>query len=285
MQETSTQKEQKILKKIQELKSTEKSQESKEEIERLECELSAIQGKDINAIEAENIVLRKKAITLEKELNEARKRYSEMRKIFGSIEGKKPEDSEGQNEAKLARLLLKKYSQLINEKEAKTVGEIKKLVTKDDLTIQAIAQEIKPEQYSFEKNYEQTAEKALKSITEDIEYAKADFGINFWLEPKEIMEAGTSDDEDLAVMLCSTLYTLGDEKAQVVIAELDNLSTHAMVTTETNGKFYILDPSQKHSFGKFSGKKEEALKAFEFKGAKIKRFLYKFNTENYEQFI
>jgi len=284
MQETKTGKEQKILRKIQELKGLEKSEENGEKMERLECELSAVQGKDINAIETENIVLRKKTIMLEKELNESRKKCSEMRKIFGSLEtetAQRQEDKEG----KLARLLLKKYSALINEKESKTVGEIKKLVNKADLTIQAIVQEIKPQGYMFEKDYLHIAGKALDYLTEEIEYAKADFGINFWLEPKEIMEAGASDDEDLAVMLCSTLYALGDEKAQVVIVELDNLSTHAIVTTEIAEKFYILDPSQKHFFGKFSGKKEEALKAFDFKNARIKRFLYKFNSEGYEQFI
>ena len=81
------------------------------------------------------------------------------------------------------------------------------------------------------------------------------------------------------------LFALGDEKAAVIIAELDNLRTHAFVATEFNQKFYIFDASQKHGFTDFSGIKEDVLKKYSFKGAKIKRFLYKFNNETYEQFM
>lgn len=288
-QETATVKEQKLWKQIQELKQEqEEKPELKQKIEQLECELSAIQGKDINAIEAENITLRKKALNFEKELQELRKRYSELRKIFGSLEPNsqtRDNESELLKETKLAKLLLRKYSNAINEKEAKTVGEIKSLINKEDLTIQAIIQDLKPENYKLEEHYMQTAEKVLNYLTEEIQYTKADFGINFWLEPKEILEAGISDDEDLAVLLCNLLYALGDEKAEVAITELDNLTTHAIVITEFKEKTYFLDPSQKSSFAKYSGNAEKVLKEFEFKGAKIRRFLYKFNSEKYEQFI
>ena len=286
--ESMTEQEQKLLRQIQELKEKQKSQESagaRGEIEKLECELSALQGKDITALEAENITLRKKATSLEKELQELRKRYSELRKIFGSLEPGVEKKPAAEKESTLARIIIKKYASVINEKETKTVGEIKALVNKDDLTVQAIVNDLKPEGYSFEKQYLETAEKTLQYITEEIEYVRADFGINFWLEPKEILEAGVSDDEDLAVLLCACLYALGDEKAQVVITELDNLTTHALVIAEIKGKFYILDPSQKTAFSKYSGEQAKCLEEFEFKSAKIKRFLYKFNASNYEQFV
>jgi len=285
---TKTEQEQKLWKEIQDLKEQQKKQETQElkkKIEKLECELATVQGKDITALEAENITLRKKTISSEKELQELRKRYSELRKVFGSLEPEVEKKTVNENESKLAKILLRKYAELINEKETKTVGEIKALVNKEDLTVQAIVQEIKPENYKLEQNYLETAEKAHNYLIEEIEFARADFGINFWLEPKEILEAGVSDDEDLAVLLCSLLYALGDEKAQVVITELDNLTTHAIVTTEFKGKFYLLDPSQKTRFSKFSGNPDDVLKEFDFKGAKIKRFLYKFNAINYEQFI
>lgn len=287
---TATEQEQKLWKELQNLKEKQEKTQNpdlEKRIDKLECEISAIQGKDITAIEAENITLRKKAIAQEKELLDLRKRYAELRKVFGSlgIGDQKKTEAKTENESKLAKMLLRKYAQTINEKETKTVGEIKELVNKKDLTIQAIIQDLKPENYNFEKDYLQTAEKVLEYLNEEIEYAKADFGINFWLEPKEILEAGVSDDEDLAVMLCSALFELGDDKAQVVITELDNLTTHAIVITEHKGNFYILDPSQKHHVEKFAGKKETALAEFEFKNAKIKRFLYKFNAENYEQFL
>ena len=89
----------------------------------------------------------------------------------------------------------------------------------------------------------------------------------------------------MAVFLCSLLFALGDTNAAVIIAELNSLKTHAFVATEFQQKFMVLDPSQKHEFPKFSGTKEEALQKYSFNGAKIKRFLYKFNNSTYEQFM
>jgi len=186
---------------------------------------------------------------------------------------------------KLYQLLLQKYADLINEKEKRTIGEIKNLVNGDDLTIQSIAADLKPENYDFKKNYEEAAKKAFEFVSKEISFVDPNLAINYWLTPKEIFSAKLGDDEDLAVFLCSLLLALGDEKAEVVIAELDNLVTHAFVVTELNEKFFLLDPSQKHAFNEFAGKKEEVLQKYSFQGAKIKRFLYKFNHFNYEQFI
>jgi len=65
---------------------------------------------------------------------------------------------------------------------------------------------------------------------------------------------------------------------------MENLTTHAFVITEFNFKFFLFDPSQKNSFDEFSGKKEEVLEKYSFKESKIKRFLYRFNALEYEQF-
>tara|TARA_Y100000310_G_scaffold343550_1_gene451757 strand:+ start:976 stop:1575 length:600 start_codon:yes stop_codon:yes gene_type:complete len=186
---------------------------------------------------------------------------------------------------KLYKMLLQKYSKLINEQEKRTIGEIKGLVNGEDLTIQSILADLKHEEYSFEKHYVETAKKALDFVTTEIEYVDPHLNINYWLSPKEIFSAKVADDEDLAVFLCSTLLALGDEKAAIVICELDNLQTHALVVTEIAGEFILLDPSQKHEFNAFKGPKEEVLQRYVFHGAKIKRFLYKFNHSNYEQFV
>ena len=193
-------------------------------------------------------------------------------------------DSE-QKRLRLYRLLLKKYSDAINEKERRTIGQIKGLVDKDDLTIQSIASEFKPKDYSFESDYLSTAEKIFDFVQKEIDFVKADVEISFWLSSKEVMENKVADDEDLAVFLCSLLYALGDEKASVAIAELDNLSTHAFVMAEFENKFFLLDPGQKKPFNEFSGSRETVLEKYSFEGAKLRRFLYKFNHEEYEQFF
>ncbi|MBN2067388.1 MAG: hypothetical protein JW744_02880, partial [Candidatus Diapherotrites archaeon] len=186
---------------------------------------------------------------------------------------------------KLCRLLLEKYAPLINEHEKRTIGEIKGLVNSDDLTIQSILSDFKNKDYVFEDHYLEVAEKVFDFVSGEIQYADIEINLDYWLSPKEVFSSKIGDDTDLAVFLCSLLLGLGDESAAVVIAELDNLKTHAFVATEFKGKFLLLDPSQSHGFQAFSGTKENALQKYSFQGAKIKRFLYKFNHSTYEQFM
>jgi len=188
-------------------------------------------------------------------------------------------------QCKLYKILLEKYADLVNEKERRTIGEIKMLVNSEDLTIQSILTDFKSPEYKFPTSYHATAEKVLQFVQKEINYVEPGINLNYWLFPKEIFASKVGDDEDLAVFLCSLLFGLGDETAAVVIAELDSLRTHAFVAIESGPQFIILDPSQKHEFKDFSGTKEETLQKYSFKGAKIKRFLYKFNHTNYEQFM
>ena len=189
-----------------------------------------------------------------------------------------------ENIAKLYELLLKRYAEMINEHEKKTVGGIKALVNKTDLTIQSAANNIAGENYRFESHYAQAAERAYCFVRDEIEYVKPDLNIYFWLTPTEIISEKIGDDEDQAVFLCSLLYALGDEKAEVVIAELENAKSHAFVITEFNNQFLLLDPCQTTDFREFYGEKKEILEKFTFEGVQIKKFLFKFNNTNYEQF-
>ena len=196
-----------------------------------------------------------------------------------------PETSDRWLRLKLYRLLLQKYSNIINEKEKRTIGEIKGLINSDDLTIQSILSDLKPENYVFEKHYLEVAQKVFEFIAREISYVDPKLNTNYWLSPTEIFSEKVADDEDLAVFLASALFALGDENAVVLICELDNLKTHAVVVTELKGQFILLDPSQSHSFSEFAGKREEVLQRYSFHGAKIKRLLYKFNSAIYEQFV
>jgi len=186
---------------------------------------------------------------------------------------------------RLYSLLLKKYANLINASEKKTIGEVKALINPNDLTIQAIISNFKPEPYNFEFDFLSTAEKIFNFLKKEIDFVKADIDLSYWLTPAEIMKAKVADDEDLAVLFCSILYALGDENAFVVIAELEDLSNHAFVVTKFNELFFIFDLSQKHSFNEFAGSEIQVLQKYSFNGAKIKDLLYKFNAKEYKQFI
>jgi len=279
--------EQTLLRTIQELEidlhsseDTLRKEELSEQIESLKGELSRVQGPDYSELIKENRALKEKVSALQKELDN----------LCSASNGKlcetaSPKAKDNSLKEKLYSLLLSKYSTNISEFEKKTVGQIKALISDDDLTVQSFLEGIKPEEYSFESNYLETANTAFQYFIKNIEYVDADLDINFWLTPKEILTNKIGDDEDLAVLLCSMLYSLGDKEAEVVIAELDNLTTHAFVITKYKGEFILLDPSQKKAFETYKGQKKDVLNNYSFKGATIKRFLYRFNHGKYEQFL
>jgi hypothetical protein len=190
-----------------------------------------------------------------------------------------------EKELKLSKFLLQKYADIINEREQRTIGEIKELVNGKDLSIAGIIEDFKEEDYSFETNYLGVLEKIYNFICDEIEFIEANFGVNYWLSAKEIMELKIADDEDLAVFTCSCMKTLEDNNAEVIIAELDDYSTHAFIATEKDKKFMILDPAQKHEFKKYFGEKKDIIRDYTFKDKKIRRFLYRFNHDKYEQFL
>ena len=190
-----------------------------------------------------------------------------------------------ENEVKLCKYLLEKYSDIINEHEKRTIGEIKALVDGTDLSIQSIVNDFKDPSYSFEDDYFEALKQTFDFIQKEISFVDADLNVNYWFSPREMIEAKVADDEDLAVFLCATMKALGDNKAEVIIAELDDLKTHAFVITEIKNDFLILDPAQSGGIEQYLGQKPDVLKNYSFQDKKIKRFLYRFNSEKYEQFL
>ena len=184
-----------------------------------------------------------------------------------------------EKELELCKFLLQKYADIVNEREQRTIGEIKGLVDGTDLTIQNIVEDAKSE------NYEDSLKNTYKFVCDEITYVNPQISLNYWMSAREVMEIKVADDEDLAVFLCACMKSLGDEKAEVIIAELESLQTHAFVSTTIDEKFLILDPAQKHDFDKYYGDKTTILTKYTFAGNKIKRFLYRFNSDKYEQFL
>jgi len=190
-----------------------------------------------------------------------------------------------ENELALCKFLLQKYADVINEREKRTIGEIKTLVDGTDLSIQSLTDDFKEKKYSFSENYNAALKKAFDFVKTEINFVDVDLNLNYWLTPKEVLEMKVADDEDLAVFMCNLLKALGDEKAEVIIAELENLKTHAFVATQIGTDFLILDPAQGHKFEDYKGDKADVLKRYAFNKQKIRRFLYRFNSEKYEQFL
>jgi hypothetical protein len=183
------------------------------------------------------------------------------------------------------KMLLDKYADIINEKEQRTVGEIKNLINKEDPLVLDLLSQFKKENYLYDRDYLFVAQQVFEFITREIKFIPNDLNVNFWLLPKDILTNKVSDDEDLAVLLCTCLFTLGDEKATVYLMELEDLHTHAVVITTINDKTLLLDPSNPHGFFKYYDEKARVFKRYQFNGQKLKRALYRFNSEEYEQFF
>jgi len=234
--------------------------------------------------EDEEIVQLKKRINeIQKELKEKERIISELRAKVGSAS--LFEFSEKGLRLQLYKTLLKKYAPLINERETKTVGEIKGLINKDDLTVQSLVEQFKPEGYKYEKHFLYAAKKAFEFLKREVKYVKPDIDLNFWLSPSEMLSSKVADDEDIAVFLCSLLFALGNENASVTIVELEDMSTHAFVIFEYGQKSYFLDATQDHEFEQYCGEATELFQKYNFNGLRIKRLLYKFNHFEYRQFI
>jgi hypothetical protein len=190
-----------------------------------------------------------------------------------------------ENEVKLCKYLLEKYADIINEREKRTIGEIKALVDGSDLTVQSFVEDFKSPDYSFSEDYEGALKQVFDFAKLEIVFADVDLNINYWLTPRELLEVKVADDEDLAVFMCASMKALGDNTAEVIIAELENLKTHAFVLTEIGKDTLLLDPAQNHLFEEYKGNKVELIKKYSFQKHKIKRFLYRFNSDKYEQFL
>ncbi|MDD3159341.1 MAG: transglutaminase-like domain-containing protein [Candidatus ainarchaeum sp.] len=189
------------------------------------------------------------------------------------------------NKIKLYKHLLKKYADIINQREQRTIGEIKSLVNGTDLTVQQFIDEFKDPFYKFEEDYFDVLKEVYEKITKEIEFTEIETNINYWLSAKEIIELKVADDEDFAVFTCACMKALDDDKAEVIIAELDNLKPHAFVITTINDKYLLIDPTQKHDLEKYYGNKLDVVKNYTYENQKIKRFLYRFNSNKYEQFF
>lgn len=183
------------------------------------------------------------------------------------------------------KMLLDKYADSINEKEQRTVGEIKSLISSENEEVKNLINQFRSENYAHERDYLFSAQQVFEFITREIKFISNDLNVNFWLSPKDILTSKVSDDEDLAVLLCTCLFTLGDKKAMVYLMELEDLHTHAVVITTINDKTLLLDPSTPHGFFKYYDDKARVFARYRFNGKKLKRALYRFNFEEYEQFF
>jgi hypothetical protein len=256
--------------------------------------LSTIQNKEDKEsnLRFKNIKLKGKLneVKLENEnLNSRVEELSEYIKSFKNS-GNSQNIREGKNinessKEKYYRIILEKYKDEINNKERKTISEIKSMVKPSDLTIKSIVSKNKPIGYDYNKDYLNTLRKIYNYLKSEISVIKNDLKLLFWLDFPQIIKYQIADEQDISTLLCSIMKALDDENAYIYVVLLEEEKTHAFIKTKYKNKHYIFDLTQKVPFDTF--KEDDENKLFEnynFNNKKIIRKIYKYNNRDYYNF-
>ena len=75
--------------------------------------------------------------------------------------------------------MLEKYADIINEREKRTIGEIKSLVDGSDLTVQSFVDDFRSPDYSFENDYEKALKQTFDYVKKEVSFVDADLNINY----------------------------------------------------------------------------------------------------------
>ena len=214
------------------------------------------------------------------------------------------ERDEWKSRAFFYRAIIERYRDYINDREQKTIPALKSLIDPSDPTIAAlrdgIAQKIKDEKESAlagqvveTKELEYFADTDFpKAAAMAYEHAKAllrtgsEIQLSFWLKYPEMETLGIADSFDKALLLCSLLFALGGKDARVTVLELEDGSSHPVVTLAIGGKFILLDPDNaKAAFGEIEAAEKSELLAeyLTLDGKKASRISYEFNRDEYEE--
>jgi hypothetical protein len=115
-------------------------------------------------------------------------------------------------------LMLSRYKDLINEKESKTVTEIKEKVTPHHPVVEGIRKKLLSPHYIYERDFLAALNKAMDYIgsVETIE-----FSINFWMDFADIERIGAADSVNKALLFTALLRNFGSDNAKVVITKSD----------------------------------------------------------------
>ncbi|MEM0372737.1 MAG: hypothetical protein QXO69_02790 [archaeon] len=184
----------------------------------------------------------------------------------------------------LYALLVKRYADYIEEREAKTIQDLKEMIQPYSAPVAELAEKIKEsiQDYSPEKDILKACEKAYAFITENI-HSVPSLGVSFWMGVKETLENGVADYEDKAILLCSLFKALGADSS-IGIAELSDGSNRPVVFIKTRYSEVMLDPNEKHNFLEFAGKRADALRKYSLNGKTITKILYEFDDKEYKEY-
>lgn len=264
-----------------------------EELKKIEDEINQEVSKltDLQKTQDTGSDLRFQNIKLKGELNETKlekenlkQRVNELEEFIKNISGSKNITvSANENiKNKYYELIINKYKEEINEKERKTIAQIKNMINPNDLSIKSLIGKYKPIGYEYKKDYIETLKKNYNFIKSEIDVIKSNVKILHWMDATTILKNKFCDEQDAAALLCSIMQGLNDYDCMVYVILLDDDNTHSFVKTKFKNTHYIFDLSQKCPFELYSDNDEKKLlEKFNYNNSKIKKIIYKYNQNVY----
>ncbi len=172
-------------------------------------------------------------------------------------------------------LILSKYKDYIEEKEALSVAELPTLVTPKAPLVIRKANEIKDsfDNYDYDGNFYDASVKAFDFVSKDI--GNITLPIEFWLMPEETLRYTLGDVTDKSILLCSLLIALGNPSSKVVVVSRDG-GRDIYVYYEFDGHIVAMD-TEKSRLTRLESK-DEMLKSFNLNDDST---AYEFNDQMY----
>jgi hypothetical protein len=171
------------------------------------------------------------------------------------------------------RLILMRYRDMIEEKEAKSITEMKGLVKPFDKIVlderDRITDQFHP--YMYEEKFSEAADMALSRVAE-IDTIK--LPLVFWFSFDEMVHLGAADEMGKALFLCSLIRALENDDARVLVTG----SRKPFVLFSFKGEHFLVDISSGEKSA--SRGREEALKKLG-----TDKVLYSFNDREYEDYV
>lgn len=227
--------------------------------------------------------LAKKINELEEEVRDKEMRIEQKEAVIKDLKGEyessdteKPSEDTKEQETPNERLLksiIDRYSEEIDEKEKKTIQEMKQLIQPNNINLREYLKGIEGE------NPLEECRKAYEKIMKEIDLCKPP-KVEYWMDIKSALDHKVADHKAKAILLCSAFRHF-DEEAYVAVVKLKNGEKRHLIELRTNEKMLLVDPNHKQPFKKYYGNRDEVMDQYKYKGDEIKNFQYIFNDRKY----
>lgn len=124
-----------------------------------------------------------------------------------------------ERKVKIYELILSRYKEIINEKESRSVSEIRQLISPYDEFVKSLRDQLLLELSPYEPD-----KHFFTAVLKFVDYIKSIHNLNlpvaFWMSFKELDELKAGPLTEQCVLLCSLIRSIGSDDAKVYFTQL-----------------------------------------------------------------